>query len=149
MCIWKTEFLIWYYVCPLLSRIHYWPIGQQRYILSCHQPVQHGWRCHFHGLADGYPQQHRTLRQLRRRPCKDLFVFHAPAWQTSPYHPLLQTFPPATAKSNIPKPVLCWHLSPSSSPPPLCLMNSGTLISVQTLVLPRKVPLLLFGSLGL
>lgn len=31
----------------------------------------------------------------------------------------------------------------------LCYMNSGTLISVQTLVLLRKVPLLLFGSIGI
>ena len=41
--------------------------------------------------------------------------------KTSPCHPLLQTFPPATAKSNIPNPVLCWHLSPCRPPHPLLL----------------------------
>lgn len=104
--------------CPLSSRIHYWPIGQQRYILSCHQSVQHGWCCHFHGLADGYPQQHRALRQLRRRPCKDLFVFPAPAWQRHP---------PSTPRSRLshqpqPNPIYqnqyCAGTCPLLRPPP-------------------------------
>lgn len=71
---------------PLPPRSHYRPVRpqQQWYLLSRHQPVHHGRRCHLHGLADGHPQQHHALRQLRRRTRWDFFVLPAPAWQEIP-----------------------------------------------------------------
>lgn len=106
---------------PLPPRSYYRPVRpqQQWYLLSRHQPVHHGRRCHLNGLTDGHPQQHHALRQLRRRTRWDFFVLPAPAWQEIPQAFLPQhtlTEPPTAAKTNIPKPVLCWHFSPCLSP---------------------------------
>lgn len=132
--------------CLLPSRSHYGPVRpqQQRYLLSCHQPVHHGRRCHLHGLTYGHPQQHHALWQLRRRPRKKSSSSSPPPCMTSkprsppkkqsrvappqstppPPIPSRLTNQPA-AKTSIPKPVLCRH-SPHPTP-----CSSASYYSVQ------------------